>query len=156
MQSERPIIYFLKTISRLSALIVVSTCVCYLYVAFENSIPTWDKPVITKNGGGELIDDDWDKVENGIHLRTGLVYAKGFKLVNATCTACHSAKLITQNRASREGWKAMINWMQETQGLADLADKEEAILDYLALHYAPEKKGRRAQLEEIEWYELSE
>ncbi len=97
-----------------------------------------------------------DEVENGIHVPTGLIYAEGFEWVRSTCTACHSAKLVTQNRASRAGWLEMIRWMQASQGLWDLGDKEKPILDYLAKHYAPEDIGRRAPLpvEEIEWYIL--
>lgn len=89
---------------------------------------------------------------------SGLVYAEGFPLVRGNCTTCHSAKLITQNRATRAGWKAMIRWMQETQGLHDLEDDEPAILDYLALHYAPVETGRRANLDTkaIEWYILQQ
>lgn len=100
--------------------------------------------------------DDFDKVENGIHVATGLVYDKGFDIVRGTCTACHSAKLVTQNRATKEGWKQMIDWMQETQGLWDLGENEAIILDYLSTHYAPENTGRRKVLDvaEIEWYIL--
>lgn len=101
-------------------------------------------------------EDPDDRIENGIHVATGLVVAEGFEEVKATCTACHSAKLVTQNRASREGWKAMIEWMQETQGLWQLGKAEDRILDYLAANYAPEEIGRRANLEEIEWYILEE
>jgi len=96
------------------------------------------------------------QVENGIHLATGLVYADGFEVVKTTCTACHSAKLVTQNRASRAGWEQMIDWMQETQGLWELGTNEPIILDYLATHYAPEEVGRRTNLKEIEWYILEE
>ena len=39
---------------------------------------------------------------------TGLVVAPGFHFVKAQCTVCHSAALITQSRATREGWLAMI------------------------------------------------
>jgi hypothetical protein len=48
--------------------------------------------------------------------------------------------------------------MQRTQGLWDLGDDESIVLDYLATHYAPEERGRRANLEisAIEWYELEE
>lgn len=99
---------------------------------------------------------DLDRVENGIHLETGFIVAEGWETVRATCTACHSAKLVTQNKATREGWESMIRWMQETQGLWDLGDQEGAILDYLAAHYAPEEASRRANLdvEAIEWYLL--
>ncbi len=101
-------------------------------------------------------EQNWDKVENGIHLRTGLVYDENFNLINATCTPCHSAKLITQNRATREGWIDMIRWMQATQGLGDLGKNEPAIVQYLSEHYAPDQIGRRQNLdmETIEWYEL--
>lgn len=85
---------------------------------------------------------------------SGLVTEGAFLLVKSQCTGCHSGKLITQNRATREGWLEMIRWMQETQKLWDLGVNEDAILDYLATYYAPEYKGRRASLTEINWYEL--
>ncbi len=75
-------------------------------------------------------------------------------IVVGNCTNCHSAKLIAQNRATREGWKDLIRWMQETQKLWDLGANEDIILDYLAEYYAPENIGRRRNLENIEWYEL--
>ena len=101
-------------------------------------------------------EDDWGKVVNGIHVKSGLAFDENFQLVRGVCTACHSAKLVTQNRATREGWKEMIIWMQATQGLQDLGENEKPILDYLAKHYAPEALGRRASIdmEEIEWYIL--
>ena len=85
---------------------------------------------------------------------TGLVEGKGLELVVKNCTGCHSAKLITQNKMNLDGWKSTIKWMQQTQNLWDLGDSEEAILQYLATNYAPNKKGRRANLEGIEWYSL--
>ena len=101
--------------------------------------------------------DNWDLVENGIHVKTGLKSDPNLKLIISSCTSCHSAKLITQNRATRQGWKSMIDWMQETQGLNDLGDKEPIILDYLAEYYAPTELGRRENLdiETIEWYILN-
>lgn len=75
-------------------------------------------------------------------------------LVVANCTGCHSGKLVTQNRATREGWRNMIRWMQETQNLKDLGPDEEKILDYLSTHYAPAKQGRRQNLQVEEWYSL--
>ncbi len=87
---------------------------------------------------------------------TGLVVDENFALVRAQCTACHSAKLITQNRATREGWQHMIRWMQAEQGLWDLGEQEPAILDYLSRYYAPQKQGRRAPLTNVEWYELAQ
>lgn len=94
------------------------------------------------------------QIVNGIHVQTGLIEDKGLDLVVQNCTPCHSAKLITQNRMTEAGWKSTIQWMQETQNLWNLGVNEVAIINYLATNYAPEKKGRRAQLENIEWYEL--
>jgi len=100
---------------------------------------------------------NWDKVVNGIHIRTGLYDDPDLPIVINTCTSCHSAKLITQNKATRDGWHSMIKWMQATQGLPDLGKTEPVVLDYLARYYAPTKSGRRMNLdmEAIEWYVLS-
>jgi cytochrome c5 len=95
-------------------------------------------------------------VVDGIHVATGLIVDDGFEQVKASCTACHSSKLITQNKADREGWKKMIRWMQETQNLWDLGPNEDIILDYLAKNYAPKASGRRMNLTNIEWYTLED
>ena len=101
-----------------------------------------------------VVVEDIDKIENGIHVASGLIAEDGYKLVYGSCSGCHSLKLVTQNRATREGWLEMIRWMQETQDLPDLEEREGPILDYLGKYYAPEKKGRRENLENIAWYEL--
>jgi hypothetical protein len=77
---------------------------------------------------------------------TGLVIAPGYEQVRAQCTICHSARLVTQNRANRAGWLQMIRWMQESQGLWPLGDAEPLILDYLEQNYGPRAQGRRAPL----------
>ncbi|NHE55731.1 hypothetical protein [Cyclobacterium plantarum] len=114
----------------------------------DGEIKNADKPLAV-----EGIESD---IQNGIHEPTGFIASEGLELVIAHCTACHSAKLVTQNRADREGWKKMIRWMQETQNLWELGEQEEAILDYLSANYAPVKTGRRPPLTNIEWYELKD
>ncbi len=94
------------------------------------------------------------EIENGVHVQTGLLDGEGLEQVVINCTSCHSSKLITQNRMTKAGWTATIKWMQETQNLWDLGGNEDLIVNYLAKYYAPEEKGRRAQLTNIEWYEL--
>ena len=89
-------------------------------------------------------------------LEHDFIIDEGVEVVISNCTACHSSKLVTQNRASREGWKATIEWMQSTQNLWPLGDNEEIILDYLSKHYSPEEKGRRSNLEDVEWYVLEQ
>ena len=69
------------------------------------------------------------EVINGIHQRTGLIAGEGLESVIQNCTSCHSAKLITQNRMSKSGWLSSIRWMQETQGLWDLGNNEDLIVD---------------------------
>jgi hypothetical protein len=99
-------------------------------------------------------EEDFDKIENGIHVRTGLVDAAGLMTVVNNCTNCHSAKLVTQNRMNKERWVSTIRWMQETQNLWDLGPNEEVIVNYLVTNYPTSKKGRRENLKEIEWYDL--
>ena len=94
------------------------------------------------------------EILDGIHVETGFIVDQGYELVIANCTGCHSSKLVTQNRATEEGWKSMIEWMQATQNLWDLGANEEKIIAYLAKNYAPEALGRRKPLTGIEWYEL--
>lgn len=97
---------------------------------------------------------DPNEIKNGIHLPTGFKEGNGLFEVVISCTPCHSAKLVTQNRATKEGWSSIIKWMQETQNLWDLGENESIIVNYLATHYAPENKGRRENLKDIDWYDL--
>ncbi len=98
-----------------------------------------------------LADDN--RIENGVHVRTGLKEGTGLAETVANCTGCHSAKLIIQNNLDREAWIANIRWMQATQNLWDLGKNEEIILDYLVTNYPPDNKGRREPLTKVAWYE---
>ena len=91
---------------------------------------------------------------DSLDKQTGLIIAPGYVLVKQNCVRCHSPKIITDKRATREGWLATIRWMQQTQGLWDLGKAEPKILDYLAAHYAPTNEGRRPSLKNIQWYKL--
>ncbi|MEQ9404686.1 MAG: cytochrome C [Cyclobacteriaceae bacterium] len=95
-----------------------------------------------------------DEIENGIHMKTGLIEAEGLMMVVNNCTNCHSSKLILQNRMNAERWNTTIKWMQETQNLWDLGVNQEVIVNYLVTNYPPESKGRREKLANIEWYDL--
>ncbi|MSR12842.1 MAG: hypothetical protein EXR84_13845 [Gammaproteobacteria bacterium] len=78
---------------------------------------------------------------------SGFIAAPGWQLVQSTCTTCHSSQIIVQNSGSREVWQSRIVWMQETQGLQQLAaDVETTILDYLAANYGQKAATRRAGL----------
>lgn len=148
--------------SSLLALIYLLFILCVLFFAYlliGDNLPKFTSPpTVTSENNRSTNNKSKTALEvvDGIHVQTGLVYAEGFDIVRGTCTACHSAKLVTQNRATREGWAHMIDWMQETQGLWDLGKNEAIILDYLAKHYAPKAVGRRANLdlEAVKWYVL--
>jgi cytochrome c1 len=61
------------------------------------------------------------------------------ELVETTCTACHSARLVLQNRMSRERWDETLTWMQKKHNLPEFDTEDRmAILDYLSTHLAPE------------------
>ncbi len=122
-------------------------------VAACSSVPEPNKsiahrfnPPVNENANYNIVD--------GIEVESGLIAQGDWLIVKQTCTACHSSKLITQNRADKDGWHKMIKWMQETQGLWQLGDKEGKIVNYLATHYAPENVGRRKPLVIEEWYEI--
>ncbi|ARV07621.1 monoheme cytochrome C [Polaribacter sp. SA4-10] len=101
----------------------------------------------------DIIEDE-DKIENGVHIRTGLLDAEGLMTVVNNCTNCHSAKLVTQNRMNAERWNETIKWMQKTQNLWDLGGNQEVIVNYLVANYPPIAKGRRMILKDIDWYKL--
>lgn len=151
---------FRKQVKEMYSIIVAMTTiitaiivVCFLYISnpelFANN-STIESNYVTKD-----IEDE-DRIENGIHVRTGLVDDDGLMTVVNNCTNCHSAKLVTQNRMNKEQWLATIKWMQKTQNLWDLGTNEAIIVAYLAKNYAPKSKGRRENLSDIEWYTLNQ
>ncbi len=97
---------------------------------------------------------DSTEISNGIHIPTGMIADTGCAEVVRNCGACHSLDLVKQNRQTKDGWKHIILWMQETQKLWDLGPQEEIIVHYLAKNYGPENTGRRPNLQQIEWYQL--
>ena len=66
---------------------------------------------------------------------------EGYEIVTASCTGCHSAKLVTQNRMTRQDWDATLTWMQKKQGLWPLGDNRKIILDYLEKHFSPQQQN---------------
>lgn len=141
----------------LSCVIVALFSVAMVYLMVDPNLTSFK----SKKTDTELVtvpvdDDDYDKVENGIHVRTGFIDAPGMMETVQNCTNCHSAKLVMQNRMNKERWKTTIKWMQETQNLWDLGANEDVIIDYLVTNYPPKKKGRREVLTDIDWYELKD
>ncbi len=83
--------------------------------------------------------------ESEIDLLTGLKVADDWELVRNNCIACHSLKLVTQQRGDAQKWLKLIRWMQKTQNLWQFdPDTEARIIAYLAENYPPAEHGRRA------------
>jgi len=60
-----------------------------------------------------------------------------YELVDAYCTACHSASIVMQQRATPERWKELLIWMEEKQGMAKLpAEDETLVLEYINTHFS--------------------
>jgi len=75
---------------------------------------------------------------------TGLKKTGDWELVRNNCVACHSAKLITQQRGTKDQWLAMIRWMQKSQNLWQFDPETEVkIITYLAENYPPSEQRRR-------------
>ncbi|MGB3776330.1 MAG: monoheme cytochrome C [Leeuwenhoekiella sp.] len=134
-------------------LVMVGGIFIYFYEPVGNFFQNRDSKEVYKTEIG-VSENDYNKVEKGIHIRTGLVAADGYMTVVNNCTNCHSAKLVIQNRMDANRWKATIKWMQETQNLWELGENEQVIINYLVTNYPPVEKGRRQNLESVEWYTL--
>ena len=108
-----PLWSLLKSLLTFTILCVVGLV---LYVPMEKYISGWGGSKYTEEQLNEWTNkrmdaDSGPEVVDGIHIASGMVYDENFDVVKATCTSCHSSKLIIQNRATREGWKDMIVWM---------------------------------------------
>jgi hypothetical protein len=78
---------------------------------------------------------------------TGLKMAGDWEVVRNNCIACHSTRLITQQRGNAEQWLGMIRWMQAKQNLWEFdPETESRIVAYLAEYYPPREDSRRAPI----------
>lgn len=155
------------------ALIVIAIVLLLAVLFFVYLSPLGEAPTLTNQEEGharqkesserinqqevDVLLKEEPEIIDGKDVETGLLAGDGLRIVKGTCTACHSSKLIIQNRKSREEWHQSIVWMQETQGLWDLGENESIILDYLEKNYGPQHiGGRRPPLGKIQWYELED
>ena len=78
---------------------------------------------------------------------SGLKMTGDWQIVMGNCIACHSPKLITQQRGTRQQWLDMIRWMQKKQNLWEFTPEiEDKILTYLEENYPPREDQRRASI----------
>ena len=77
-----------------------------------------------------------DKVED-------LPEGKNRELTFYTCTACHGVALIKAQGLTRELWDSTLDLMVEKHRMPPIKPEERVeILDYLAEHFPPRRKGR--------------
>ncbi len=74
-----------------------------------------------------------------IHL-SDLPPGPGRETVFIKCAACHSLRIVLQQRLSRDVWDEVLSWMKEEQSMPELEPElRELILDYLSTHFSPDK-----------------
>ena len=74
----------------------------------------------------------------------GLPEGKGREEVMAYCAACHSLKLVSQQRLPRYVWEELLVLMNEKHGMPKLPpEDEQTITDYLAERLGPPPRRRR-------------
>ncbi len=62
---------------------------------------------------------------------------KDKNLVIAFCSPCHSVKLVSQNRMTRNNWDKTLLWMEKKQNMHPLpSDIRKKILDYLETNFS--------------------
>lgn len=63
-------------------------------------------------------------------------------VVGSLCTACHSIKLVVQNKMQRHEWDKTLQWMESKHNLPKYPNElREKILDYLGKVLVPEGKS---------------
>ena len=81
------------------------------------------------------ISDPQDRADMIAYLNTQSVEETYY-----ACTACHSEMIVAQQGKTRDGWKKLLVWMVEEQGMSELPEDElNVILDYLAANYGTDR-----------------
>jgi cytochrome c len=66
----------------------------------------------------------------------GLPPGPGQEEVFYVCNACHSIRLVTQQRLDRARWDKLLVWMVEEQGMPAFEPGDrDRVLDYLDRHF---------------------
>ena len=61
--------------------------------------------------------------------------------VEAYCSACHSLRLVLQQRLKRSDWEEVLVTMVKEHGMSEIPPDDRAlVLDYLAKHLSPDKR----------------
>ncbi|WP_026379140.1 hypothetical protein [Afifella pfennigii] len=70
----------------------------------------------------------------------GLPDAPGAETTYYLCTACHSIRIVTQQRLTDARWDYLWRWMQEEQGMPSQDEQtKRTVLGYLKEHFSAER-----------------
>lgn len=96
-------------------------------------------------GPGPLAAQDGQQAQEEVdETLAQLPEGEGREEVSIYCGACHSLRLVTQQRLPRYRWEELLVWMNEKQGMERLdADEEQLVIDYLAEHFGTPKRRRK-------------
>lgn len=64
----------------------------------------------------------------------GLPDGKGKDLVASYCAACHGLESVTSQKANKEGWETIVNYMV-SRGLSASDEELNTIVDYLTASF---------------------
>lgn len=81
------------------------TALAIVYLISDPTLSFFKEPAAVEEYVVVPSEDDFDKIENGIHVRTGFKDAEGLMTVVNNCTNCHSAQLVIQNRMNENDGK---------------------------------------------------
>ncbi len=68
--------------------------------------------------------------------------------VTTSCTECHSASIIVQQRLSKGAWTKEVDKMVKWGALVDPADRD-AFIDFLSTNFPPDKPAERMPRQEV-------
>ena len=69
----------------------------------------------------------------------GLPRTAGVESVSLFCGSCHSLAIVMQQSQTADGWRYLLDWMVEKQGMARLSAEDDAVIHaYLSREFASE------------------
>ncbi len=71
----------------------------------------------------------------------GLPEGEGRDLVEAQCGSCHGLEAVTAQKASKDGWAGIVEYML-SRGMVASDDEVEVMVNYLAKAFPADAKGK--------------
>jgi cytochrome c5 len=68
---------------------------------------------------------------------------KGKELVQSTCSSCHGLESVVSQRADKDGWQNIVDYML-SRGMIATDDEVKLMVEYLAAVFPAQPKGKTA------------